>query len=216
MRLTQEAIDTQKQLFIDLINSIERDFDKKRLIDWLENKSDFFTAPASSKNHCAFKGGLCMHSLNVFYTLEKLAQTFLPENYPEKKEEDKRNNIKYNKDTLKIVALLHDISKANYYEKYKRNVKDNNGNWVQVEEYKTKENRFIYGNDEQTAEFMVSTFIPLTVEEKVALLHKSGGKAFDSTQTYIPIIFESYDLATLLHCADMLSCYIIEKDYDYE
>ena len=36
------------------------------LIAWLES-TDFFTAPASTKHHGAFPGGLVGHSLNVYY-----------------------------------------------------------------------------------------------------------------------------------------------------
>lgn len=210
---TQERIESNKAEFITLINSITREFDKEKLIDWLENKSDFFTAPASTKYHGSYEGGLCEHSLNVYYALRNLNYGYMPE-LCQTEEELKQgvHKYKYDEDTLKIVGLLHDISKANYYEKYQRNVKDKDGNWQQVQDYKIKENRFIYGSDEQNTEFMVSTFIPLTVDERVALLHKSGGKAFDSTQENIPTIFNKYQLAALLHCADMLSCYILENN----
>lgn len=208
----QERIESNKAEFIALINSITREFSKERLIDWLENKSDFFTAPATTKYHGSYEGGLCEHSLNVYYALRNLNYGYMPELI--RTEEEIKQGIhkyKYDEDTLKIVGLLHDISKVNYYEKYQRNVKDKNGNWTQVEEYRIKEDRFIYGSDEQTADFMVSTFIPLTKDEHIAILHKTGGRAFDSTQTSIPVIFEKCELAVLLNCADLLSCYILEK-----
>ena len=211
--LSQDQILNNKQKFIDLINSIDRNFNKEGLIDWLENKSDFFSAPASAKYHCSYEGGLCQHSINVYYILKNLNDSFMPER-DLTPEEAERNIHKYgyDDDTLKIVSLLHDISKSNYYEMFSRNVKDSNGNWIQVLDYKVRDDRFIYGNDEQNTEFMVSTFIPLTLDEKVALLHKSGGKAFDSNQENIPTIFSKYHLATLLHCADMISCYVIENE----
>ena len=210
--LSKEQINKNKEEFISLINSINRKFDKEKLIDWLENKSDFFTTPASTKYHCGYEGGLCEHSLNVYYALKDLNYNYMPElTVSEEEAKQGIHKYEYNEDTIKIVGLFHDISKANYYEKYSRNVKDKDGNWQQVQDYRIKENRFIYGSDEQNTEFMVSTFIPLTVDEKVALLHKSGGKAFDSTQENIPTIFNKYKLAALLHCADMLSCYILEN-----
>ena len=36
----------------------------EKLLDWLDNKTDFFSAPASTRFHGACEGGLCMHSLN--------------------------------------------------------------------------------------------------------------------------------------------------------
>ena len=211
--LSKEQIQKNKEEFISLINSINREFNKERLIDWLENKSDFFTAPATTKYHCAYEGGLCEHSLNVYYALKNLNYGYMPELVATSDEiEQGIHKYKYDEDTLKIVGLLHDISKSNYYEIFSRNVKDSSGNWTQVLDYKVRDDKFIYGNDEQNTEFMVSTFIPLTLDEKVALLHKSGGKAFDSTQENIPTIFNKYQLAVLLHCADMLSCYILENE----
>ena len=206
-------IERNKKEFIDLINSIQRDFNKEKLIDWLENKSDFFTAPATTKYHGSYEGGLCEHSLNVYYALRNLNYGYMPElSVTQEEIEEDIHKYKYDEDTLKIVGLLHDISKANYYEIYTKNVKDKNGNWVQVEEYKIKEDRFIFGSDEQTADFMVSTFIPLTLDEHIAILHKTGGRAFDATQTSIPTIFEHCELAVLLNCADLLSCYILENE----
>ena len=37
-----------------------------KLLEWLE-KSDFFYAPASSRFHSAHLGGLCEHSVKVYY-----------------------------------------------------------------------------------------------------------------------------------------------------
>lgn len=195
--LSEERIEQNKQEFLFLINSIEREFDKERLVKWLE-RSDFFIAPASAKYHGSCKGGLCEHSLNVYYSLLSLRDKFLP------------NSI--NDDSLKIVGLLHNASKANYYETYFRNVKDENGKWIQVQEYKVRDDRFIYGSQEQTAEFMVSTFIPLEVQERVAILHQLGGQGHDSTQVNMGTIFGEYPLATLLHTADLLSTFILENE----
>ena len=123
--LSKEDIERNKQEFISLIYSIEREFNKDRLIEWLENKSDFFTAPASSKHHGSYEGGLCDHSLNVYYGLKSIAFSFLSYDL----DQEGNAHFKYPEDTFKIVGLLHDISKANYYEKYYRNVKDEKGNY---------------------------------------------------------------------------------------
>lgn len=203
-------IEKNKQEFIELIKSINREgFDSQKLIDKLEN-SDFFTAPASSKYHLSVEGGLCQHSLNVYRNLLSLSNM--------------KFHNKFSDDTLKIVGLLHDISKMNYYELTFSNKKvyhemgtkkDNGGayDWVTVSSYKTKEpnDRFIFGNHEMTSEFMVRCFIPLTVEESVAILHYNGGKGFDSAQENMGDIYNAYPLALLLHTADMLSCYVDEN-----
>ena len=41
------------------------------LLDWMEKRTDFFEAPASTKFHGACKEGLLIHSLNVYDLLKK-------------------------------------------------------------------------------------------------------------------------------------------------
>lgn len=69
-----------------------------KLLEWLKS-TDFFTAPASTRFHGAYPGGLVKHSLNVYYALLG--------NF----------NLRglYSLQTQTIVALLHDMCKANYY-----------------------------------------------------------------------------------------------------
>ena len=55
------GITDYKSEFINIYKeNISRDGADK-LLDWLTNKSDFFTAPASTRFHSAFEGGLCEH-----------------------------------------------------------------------------------------------------------------------------------------------------------
>lgn len=60
-----------KKRFIDLLKSTKREGIDK-LIDFLE-KTDFFTAPASTRFHSSYEGGLLQHSLNVYDCLLDLA-----------------------------------------------------------------------------------------------------------------------------------------------
>lgn len=207
--LTEKQIVVNKETFINLINSIKREFDKEKLLNWLES-SDFFRAPASTKYHLNCDGGLCQHSLNVYYSLEALCNTFatIP---------DKDNNYvcRYSKDSILICGLLHDISKANFYEKYNKNVKnETTGQWEKVASYKIRENenRFLYGNHEENSEFMVRSFIPLEVEESVAILHHMGETTRDSSQPDLSAIYTKYNLAALLHAADYLSTFCLENE----
>lgn len=86
----------RKQEFIHLLSFVERD-GAQSLLEWLEN-TDFYTAPASTKYHGAYAGGLLEHSLNVFRRLVKRCPAA-------------------DMDTLTIAALLHDLCKINLYEK---------------------------------------------------------------------------------------------------
>lgn len=66
-------------------------------LSWLES-TDFFTAPASTKYHGAYPGGLVDHSLNVYDEILSVNPTIC----------DRESRV--------ICALLHDVCKANYYE----------------------------------------------------------------------------------------------------
>lgn len=220
--LTQEQMDVNKARFIDLINSITIEgMDKTGLIKWLSS-SDFFSAPASTKYHCDYAGGLCEHSLHVYDNLVRLVKEFDTTSSIKEDVDPKTNeviyaqyvpNLPFSEDSLKIVALLHDISKANYYESYARNVKDEQGKWTQVSEYRVKDSqsRFLYGNHETTSEFMAHSFCPLTVEESIAILHHHAGMSNDCAQDDLSAILNKYPLALFLHLADMLACYKDER-----
>ena len=62
---------TDKQRFLDICNNEIKREGLDKLIDWLE-KSDFFEAPASTKYHGNYAGGLLEHSLNVYDCLKRI------------------------------------------------------------------------------------------------------------------------------------------------
>lgn len=197
--LTETQVVENMEQFKSLIKSITREgADIEGLLDKLE-RSDFYTAPASTKYHGAYPGGLVDHSLCVYYNLKSLVENkHLTEVIPE--------------ESIKIVALLHDMDKMNKYTTYMRNVPPSETcpTWTKEENYKTKDasELFIYGNHEQNSEFMARHFIPLTVEESTAILHHMGSMAWDSAKDNISLVYDKYPLAMLLYVADMISTYI--------
>ena len=209
--LTQEQMLENKKTFLELIKSIERDgMDVEKLVHKLEH-SDFFTAPSSTKYHCSYEGGLCEHSLNVYNNLKMLVQGKV-----------NLDECCYDENTLKIVALMHDISKMNIYERTSRNEKvycedgdkyDALGKfkWVTTVGWGLKDKRFTYGSHEMNSEFIARQFIPLTIDESVAILHHMGGRNWDSAQDNITEVFGQYQLAILLHMADMMASYVDER-----
>lgn len=208
MNLTDEKINANKVRFIQILSEIKVDRPNAKIDDLIRKleSSDFFTAPASVKYHANCKGGLCQHSLNVYDTLVRISERY-----------------DFNKISLIIVGLLHDLSKMNMYETAYRNKKvyhdcgskrDENGtfDWVSEKSYAIipDEQRFIYGSHEETSEFMVRTFIPLTIEESMAILYHHGGKGWDSSSA-ASMVLGRCDLAVLLHCADLMSSYTMER-----
>ena len=109
-----------KEKFIELLKSTNRP-GIEDLISFLE-KTDFFTAPASTRFHGSFEGGLVEHSLKVYEILDYKA---------------KNNVLKLEipDDTIKIVSLLHDICKLNFYKVDYRNAKNALGEWEKVPYY---------------------------------------------------------------------------------
>ena len=177
--LTKEQISTNRDEYINLILSINREgAELEKLVNKLNN-SDFFYAPASTEYHCGYEGGLCEYSLNVYRNLVRMCESL-----------GNLDESCYDPETLKIVALLHDISKMNIYEKYAKNTKvySENGSkydelgkfdWVSSLEYKVKKDKFVYGNHEETSEYIARQFIPLTLDESVAIMHHMGGRSWD-------------------------------------
>lgn len=209
--IPENVIETNKETFCTLLRQIRRDGAKiDDLIKKLES-SDFFYAPASTKYHNSVKGGLCDHSLNVYYNLRSLVKNKHLESF-------------ISEETILICGLLHDISKINVYEESIRNKKvyhelgkkyDNLGNfdWVSEKTYQMKDvkDRFIYGNHEETSEYMIRKYIPLKLEESVAILTHHGSLSYDSVSIEsVSQKYERYPLACLLHVADMISTYIDE------
>lgn len=209
--LTREQIEKNKQTFLQLISQINIDgADIDGLINYLTT-SDFFIAPASTIYHCNFEGGLCHHSLNVYNTLVELANRYTPG--------------RYDKNSLLVVGLLHDISKTNFYEKYIMNKKvysptgtkhDNQGNfdWFAEEAYKVKNasERLIGGEHGVNSMFLISRYIPMTYEESVAVINHHFITETNGLLKDITAIYNKYSLASLLHIADMISVYLLENN----
>ncbi len=118
-----------KKRFIDLLKSTKREGIDK-LIDFLE-KTDFFTAPASTRFHSSYEGGLLQHSLNVYDCLLNLA--LASDANPEKDLDFFAAGMKIDtvpKESIIIVALLHDLCKTNFYTTELRWRKDESGNSI--------------------------------------------------------------------------------------
>ena len=58
-----------KKEFIELLEKYVKRDGIENLITYLDEQSDFFTSPASTKYHGSYEGGLVEHSLNVYYSL---------------------------------------------------------------------------------------------------------------------------------------------------
>ena len=147
-----------KERFIEIYKQmIHRDGSEKLLEFLLSKNSDFFDAPASARFHGNYDGGLVEHSLNVYDCLK---------DYLSRERVQSTYGLKYNEESIAIVALLHDLCKINCYKKGFRNVKEN-GQWVQVPTYEYNDT-LPYGHGEKSV-YMISGYMRLTREEAFAI-----------------------------------------------
>lgn len=174
-----------KEEFIRLLRETNRD-GIEDLIDFL-NKSDFFEAPASTRFHGCYKGGLLEHSMKVYEILKT-------------KTEDSPS--------VKIIALLHDICKANFYKVDYRNAKNEQGVWEKVPYY-TIDDTIPYGHGEKSV-MMISEFIKLTPEERYAIRWHMGFTEPKELYSTIGAAYKKYPVALLIHEADLEATYFYD------
>ena len=165
----------------------------EKLLDWLDKKTDFFTAPASTRFHGACEGGLCMHSLNVYHALH---DSFFTEGESE--------------ESYAICALLHDLCKANYYKLGTRNVKNEaTGQWEKAPFYSV-DDLFPYGHGEKSV-YIISGFMKLTRDEAFAIRYHMGFSiGAPEERGNIGKALEMFPLAYALVISDMAASYFKE------
>lgn len=195
--MEKELIDQNKEDFLNIAKTYIKREGIDSLLDYIEKNTDFFYAPASTRFHLAEEGGLCQHTLNVYERLEKLMIMEYGEDG-------------YNKESVAICALFHDICKSNYYKQDYRNVKEN-GVWVQ-KPYYTVDDMLPYGHGEKSV-YIVNGFLRLTREEAIAINWHMGGfdKRVQGGELSYATAYQKYPLAVLLHLADVSASYLDEQ-----
>ena len=190
---------TDKEEFIEIFNDKISREGADRLLDFLENKSDFFTAPASTRYHNAFEGGLLRHSLNVYKCLVA---------YMERERVREEYKLTASDESVAVTALLHDLCKVNTYKTSYRNAKnDKTGQWEKVPYYEIHDT-LPYGHGEKSV-YMISGFMRLSREEAMAIRWHMGFSGTEDKNT-IGRALEQYPLAFALSVADMEASYFLE------
>jgi hypothetical protein len=169
----------------------------RELMTHLETKTDFFTAPCSTIYHFNIEGGLVLHSLNLFFIMERLVEIY-GEFAP--------------RESRAIVSLFHDVCKTNYYIKTYKNVKKD-GKWRE-EEVWSVEDQFPVGHGEKSVIFL-QQFMLLTTDEILAIRwHMSSfdpGVLFNYPSGYaFNRAMESCKLLNALIVADTEATYFLE------
>ncbi|CDD33295.1 HD domain-containing protein [Phocaeicola barnesiae] len=191
--------------FVELLYSTGRE-GMDEVIGQLEELG-FFQAPASSKFHLNHEGGLLEHSLNVCKVGLMLREQMLA------LKPDLEESL--NKESVIIAALLHDICKADIYQKCIRKRKDRLGQWVDYETYELDYSDFPLGHGEKSVIVLLRMGLDLSDDEIMAIRwHMSAWdlpfqspdlKAnFDTAKRLCP-------LCSLIQAADGLASNLLES-----
>lgn len=170
----------------------------ERLMQFIE-KSDFYTAPSSTRFHGAFRGGLLLHSINVYNCLEA------KKNNPNSLWADKLKDV--DEESIIIASLLHDLCKTYYYTVEMRNKKVN-GEWQQVPSY-TVDDKIPYGHGEKSV-MMIEEYIKLKPVERYAIRWHMGPYSGQQDWNTLGAAMEKYPLVLALFEADMEASHLLE------
>ena len=180
-----------KEVFLQIFRENIHREGSDALLDYLEHKSDFFTAPASARFHGSYPGGLCEHSVNVYRCLEA---------YLERERVRELYGLDYSPESVALVSLLHDVCKTGCYKAGTRNVKGPDGKWQTVPTF-FYEDSLPYGHGEKSV-YILSGFLRLTREEAMAIRWHMGFSG-DEDKRLVGQAFQQYPLAFALSVADM-------------
>ena len=189
---------TNKERFIEIYRrDIKREGAESLLSYLMSDSCDFFRAPASTRYHGAYEGGLVEHSLNVYDNLC---------DYLERKRVKDVYGFEYSAESIAIAALLHDLCKINFYVESTRNVKEN-GVWKSVPYY-TIDDRLPYGHGEKSV-YIASGYMRLTRDEAFAIRYHMGFSGPEDMNS-VSSAFEMFPLAFALNVADSEAAYFVE------
>jgi len=160
-------------------------------MDFLINDG-FFDAPASTKYHGAYEGGLYDHSKQVFLRLAELTEN---------------NHLKWQrKESPFIVGMFHDLCKYDQYKKVPGFVADSGDRTL------TSQNGWHYEYNSQTllkghgpkSIMVLSRFITLTEEEMLCIRYHMGAYETDEWDEWDRAL-KKYENVLWTHHADQLA-----------
>ena len=165
----------------------------ERALEWLRT-TDFYKAPASTRFHDAYVGGLCYHSLNVAERAVQLMSS------PAFADSSKLGDAVF-------CALVHDWCKIDLYEPYMKNVKnENTGVWEKVAAFRFTGSAVINLGHGVSSMFLISKFFRLNLEEAAAIRwHMGAYRTTDTEFNELQTCNEQFMLVHLLQFADQLS-----------
>jgi len=187
--MIEEKIDKLYEIYLNLLNKTEY-IGLCGLTAYLHT-NNFKDQPASTYHHYACKGGLLVHSLNVYVQLKKLVKLY---------------NIDISEDSLIIIGLLHDLCKTDAYiysttqEKYLYNPKS----------------CLPIGHSEKSIA-LAQRFFRLNEDEILSIRWHMGAFSLDKSNRGMQKDFDKAfenPIVLLTHMADWICASMIEKDFE--
>ena len=195
--MSKEELEEQKEMILDLLRSTERDGIDK-LADYLSDSTDFFTAPASTRFHNNFSGGLAQHCLNVYENFKSLLEI---------------KGIEMSEDSIIICALLHDLCKCNTYVVETRNRKNEQGQWEKYNIWATNKDVDIPLPHSSRSIAIIRKFIKLSIKEELTIFYHMGpyGGEHYEYRNMLKAANEKYPQTVLFYVADTIASYLDEE-----
>lgn len=180
------AMKLKKEEYIKIFEDIMQNLVSDEAHQWLD-RNGFFSAPASTKYHYVFAGGLFEHSLNVTLNLLTLTEKL--------KLQWSRPESPY------LVGMFHDLCKIDQYiwnpilKKYE---------WNADQPYK--------GHGDKSVFYIEKNICELTEEEKACIRWHMG--AFDEKENWTKYTTAIHEFKNVLftHTADMMASHIDELE----
>ena len=176
---------------------------KEALREWLlSDECDFFTAPASTRYHGNYTGGLCEHSLDVYDMAvgleglyrENIRKQYLVLNRPYDREQFM--------ESLAVAALFHDLCKANFYK-----ARVNGRNMV----YAVDE-RLPFGGHGSKSVYVLSRYLKdIRDDEAIAINCHMGFSRAEDNSISIGESFRFSPLAWIIHVADEAATFMLDR-----
>lgn len=197
--LSAEAL---KLEYISLLKSTNRK-NIDAVINWLENKSDFFYAPSSTAYHGNHKYGLLMHSMNVYKLANEIYNTI----------KTLKPDVSISSENIIISALLHDICKCNFYKEKTKYRKTDFGGWEEYQGYEVQD-AFPYGHGEKSVLFLQMLGLEMELQDILAIRWHMGAWDGAMLQNDVRMAYsaaiETYPLCTIIQSADSMASMLLE------
>lgn len=174
---------------VDLLRALVKEYGCESFFPWEELlQTDFFKAPASTKYHGAYVGGLFDHSMNVanalcYFTGAQLSNPWMRPESP------------------LLVGIFHDACKIG---KYDLNTTNDGFIWAPSEDFA------IYGGHGAESLIRVQQWIQLTQEEAMCIRFHMGAYEKEDWEAFDKAI-KKYPNVLWTHMADMAASKLLEK-----